>query len=92
MSQPVLWVIHTNKCGSVQLLGHYTVPYEIYPLMDCLCYLMYSNLCEFMRFVLNLQEEGISVSSTRLLSYLSKMYHSWPIQLSLIVFTPMPHI
>ena len=21
MSQPVLWVIHANKCGSVQLLG-----------------------------------------------------------------------
>ena len=21
MSQPVLWVIHTNKCGSIQLVG-----------------------------------------------------------------------
>ena len=50
MSQPVLWVIHTNKCGIVQLLGHYTVPYEIYPLVNCPCYLMYfhvnlRNLC-----------------------------------------------
>ena len=26
MSQPVLWVIHTNKCGSIQLLGQCIVP------------------------------------------------------------------
>ena len=30
MSQPVLRVIHTNKCGSVQLLGQCSVPYETY--------------------------------------------------------------
>ena len=30
MSQLVLWVVHTNKGGSVQLLGQGVVPYEIY--------------------------------------------------------------
>ena len=41
MSQPVLWIIHTNKCGRVQLLlGHYTVPYEIYHLINCPFYLI----------------------------------------------------
>ena len=30
LSQPILWVIHTNKCGSIQLLGQCIVPYEIY--------------------------------------------------------------
>ena len=47
MSQHVLWVIHTNKYGIVQLLGHYTVPYGIYHLINCPCYLMYfhGSLC-----------------------------------------------
>ena len=30
INQPVLWVIHTNKHGSIQLLGQCIVPYEIY--------------------------------------------------------------
>ena len=34
MSRPVLWVIHTNKCGSVQLLGQCIVPYETYHLIN----------------------------------------------------------
>ena len=36
MSRHVLWVIHTNKCGSVQLLGQCIVPYEIYHLINCI--------------------------------------------------------
>ena len=45
MSQHGLWVVHTNKCGIVQLLGHYAVPYEIYhPINNCPCYLVYFNL------------------------------------------------
>ena len=57
MSQPVLWVIHTNKCGSVQLLGHHIVPYEIYHLINYVHYLLYfhvSHAC----FVL---KEGFSL-------------------------------
>ena len=41
MSQPVLWVIHTNKRESNQLLGQCIVPYEIYHLINCIHYLLY---------------------------------------------------
>ena len=34
----------TNKCGIVQLLGHYTEPYEIYHLINCPCYLVYFHV------------------------------------------------
>ena len=36
MSQSVflVWVIHGNKCRSVQLLGHHSVPYQIYQAPD----------------------------------------------------------
>ena len=46
MSQPVLWVVHghTNKCRSVQLLGHRIVPYEIYHLINCVHYLLYFHV------------------------------------------------
>ena len=43
LSQPILWVIHTNKHGSIQLLGQCIVPYEIYhPIsrIHCLLYFM----------------------------------------------------
>ena len=36
MSRPVLWVIHTNKCESVQLLGQHIVPYETYHPINCI--------------------------------------------------------
>ena len=42
MSQYMLWVIHTNKCGSIQLLGQYSVPYEIYHPINCIHYPLYS--------------------------------------------------
>ena len=41
LSQPVLWVIHTNKCGSIQLLGQCIVPYEIYHPINCIHCLLY---------------------------------------------------
>ena len=42
MSQHVLWVIHATKCGRVQLLGQCIVPYEIYYLVNCIQYLLFS--------------------------------------------------
>ena len=36
MSWPVLWVIHINKCRSVQLLGQCIVPYDTYHLINCI--------------------------------------------------------
>ena len=58
MSWHILWVIHTNKCGSVQLLDHYTVPHEIYHLINCPCHLlMYLHESSYACFVLNLQRE-----------------------------------
>ena len=41
MSQPVLWVIHTNKCESVQLLGQCNIPCEIYYLINHIHYVPY---------------------------------------------------
>ena len=41
MGQLVLWVIHTYKCGSVQLLGQCNMPSEIFHLINCIHYLPY---------------------------------------------------
>ena len=39
MRQSILWDIHTNKCGSCQLLGHCIVSYGICHLLNCIHYL-----------------------------------------------------
>ena len=43
ISRHVLWVIHTNKRGSVQLLGQCIVPYQIYHLIKFDCIPTYCN-------------------------------------------------
>ena len=71
MSQPVLWAVHiaTNKCRSIQLLGHHIIPIEIYHLINCVHYLLYfhvSHTC----FVL---KEGFSLSKMCTLAYLTAL-------------------
>ena len=39
--QSILWDIHTNKCGSCQLLGHSIVSYEICYLLNCIHSLLF---------------------------------------------------
>ena len=39
-----LWVIRTNKCGSVQLLGLHILPYKIYHLINCILYLLWFHV------------------------------------------------
>ena len=39
--QPVLWDIHTNKCGRGQLLCPFDIPCEIYQVINCIHYILY---------------------------------------------------
>ena len=55
MSQPALWVIRTNKCGRVQLLGQCIVPYET-PINCIPTYCIFMWVCAY--FVL---KEGFSL-------------------------------
>ena len=85
MSQPILWVIHTNKCGSIQLLGQYNiVPYEIYHLINCIHYPLYSYLIScllcietrFFNFWCTIQQNGYFLAYLTALSLCSHPCHT----------------